>query len=405
MRKLEKLISNLCPDGAEYKTLGCFSIVSRGGNFQKKDFCENGVPCIHYGQIYTRYGLFASHTITSITVEAAAKSKFASKNDIVMAVTSENIEDVCKCVAWLGDDDIAVSGHTAIIHHDQNPRYLSYYFNSAMFHAQKRVLAHGTKVIEVTTSKLGQVEIPIPPLPIQQEIVRILDAFTALEAELEAELEKRKAQYEYYRKYLLNEKGVSKSLREVSIGSRAGGTPLKSNEDYYKNGTISWLRTQEVVFNEIHSTECLITELAVQETSAKWIPANSVIVAISGASAGRCAINKIPLTTNQHCLCIEIDPSIALYKYVFYCICDQYEELVAKKEGPRGDLNSSRILSLNIPIPSLEEQIRIVAILDRFDALVNDITQGLPAEIAARRKQYEYYRDKLLTFKRKESAV
>lgn len=90
---------------------------------------------------------------------------------------------------------------------------------------------------------------------------------------------------------------------------------------------------------------------------------------------------------------------------MFYCICDQYEELVAKKEGPRGDLNSSRILSLNIPIPSLEEQIRIVAILDRFDALVNDITQGLPAEIAARRKQYEYYRDKLLTFKRKESAV
>ncbi len=171
------------------------------------------------------------------------------------------------------------------------------------------------------------------------------------------------------------------------------------------------LRTQEVVFNEINKTDCFITELAVQETSAKWIPANCVIVAISGASAGRCAINKIPLTTNQHCLAIEINPEVALYKYVFYCVCNQYDDLIAKKEGARGDLNSSRILGLEIPIPypedkakSLAEQQRIVDTLDRFDKLCNDISEGLPAEIEARQKQYEYYRDKLLTFKKKEAA-
>ncbi|MFR2381850.1 restriction endonuclease subunit S [Thomasclavelia spiroformis] len=131
-----------------------------------------------------------------------------------------------------------------------------------------------------------------------------------------------------------------------------------------------------------------------------------MIIAISGASAGRCAINKIPLTTNQHCLAIEVNSEVALYKYVYYCVCNQYQDLLTKKEGARGDLNSSRILSLEIPIPypddkdkSLEEQQRIVDILDRFDKLCNDISEGLPAEIEARQKQYKYYRDKLLTFK------
>ena len=99
--------------------------MSRGGNFQKKDFVDNGLPCIHYGQIYTHYGTYADTTLTTINEEAYSKSKKAKKNDIVMAVTSENIEDVCKSVAWLGDKDIAVSGHTAIISHHQNAKYLS----------------------------------------------------------------------------------------------------------------------------------------------------------------------------------------------------------------------------------------------------------------------------------------
>ena len=96
---------------------------------------------------------------------------------------------------------------------------------------------------------------------------------------------------------------------------------------------------------------------------------------------------------------MEIDESKALYKFVYYCVASQYQELLSRKQGARGDLNSSLILGLQIPLPSIEEQQRIVSILDRFDALCNDLTSGLPAEIEARRKQYEYYRDKLLTFK------
>ena len=120
-----------------------------------------------------------------------------------MAVTSENIEDVCKCLAWLGDEPVAVSGHSAIIHHDQNAKYLVYYFHSQMFFAQKRKLAHGTKVIEVTPDALVDITLPLPPIEIQSEIVRILDNFTNLTAELTAELTARQKQYEFYRDKLL----------------------------------------------------------------------------------------------------------------------------------------------------------------------------------------------------------
>lgn len=191
MSRLEELINELCPDGVEYKALGEFASVSRGGSFQKKDFLDDGFPCIHYGQIYTRYGLFADSTFTFISEDKAQKQKKASKNDIIMAVTSENIEDVCKCLAWLGEEDVAVSGHTAIIKHNQNSKYLVYYFHTEMFFAQKKKLAHGTKVIEVTPDKLLNIQVPVPPMEIQREIVRILDNFTELTAELTAELAAR----------------------------------------------------------------------------------------------------------------------------------------------------------------------------------------------------------------------
>ena len=109
MSKLDELLRELCPDGVEYKKLGEIATISRGGNFQKKDFLTEGVPCIHYGQIYTKYGLFTDKTFTFISEECAKKQKMAQPNDIVMAVTSENIEDVCKCLAWLGDEPVAVS--------------------------------------------------------------------------------------------------------------------------------------------------------------------------------------------------------------------------------------------------------------------------------------------------------
>ena len=181
--------------------------ISRGGNFQKKDFVENGIPCIHYGQIYSKFGVFTDNVLTYISESNKEKIKYAEQNDIVMAVTSENIEDVCKCVAWLREEKVAVGGHTAIIKHNQNTKYLSYYFYSQLFFSQKKKLAHGTKVIEVTPDKLNDIIIPLPSIDEQNIIVEILDRFYKLcndiSEGLPAEIEKRQKQYEYYRDKLL----------------------------------------------------------------------------------------------------------------------------------------------------------------------------------------------------------
>ncbi|MBD5533596.1 MAG: restriction endonuclease subunit S [Lachnospiraceae bacterium] len=194
--------------GYAFVKLDDIATITRGGNFQKKDFTKNGVPCIHYGQIYTRYGIYADKTLQYVSEETAKKSKKAVTNDIIMAITSENVEDVCKCVAWLGKEDIAVSGHTAIIHHNQNAKYLAYYFHTSHFEAQKWKLAHGTKVIEVTPDKLGDIFIPLPAKEEQDRIVEMLDRFDALCSDisegLPSEIEARQRQYEYYRDKLLN---------------------------------------------------------------------------------------------------------------------------------------------------------------------------------------------------------
>lgn len=125
-----------------------------------------------------------------------------------MAVTSENVEDVCKCVAWLGDEDIAISGHTAIIHHSQNPKYLAYYFHTSMFSKEKERLAHGTKVIEVTPDRLNEITIPLPTIEKQGQIADKLDEFDTLVNDITegipAEIEARQKQYEYYRDRLLD---------------------------------------------------------------------------------------------------------------------------------------------------------------------------------------------------------
>ena len=203
-----KKIPDIDCSNVEYKRLGDISNIIRGGNFQKKDFVEQGNPCIHYGQIYTRLGTTTLNAITYLNDDVYNKSKKAMSNDIVMAVTSENIEDVCKCTVWLGNEDVAVSGHTAIIHPLINSKYLAYYFQTTMFFKQKRKLAHGTKVIEVTPDKLNDISIPVPPLSVQENIVKILDRFDKLNNNmsegLPAEIEARKKQYEYYRDTLLS---------------------------------------------------------------------------------------------------------------------------------------------------------------------------------------------------------
>ena len=243
-----------------------------------------------------------------------------------------------------------------------------------------------------------ELQIPVPSLSEQQRIVSILDTFTDSIDNLKEQIAQRRKQYEHYRDQLLNLEGKEGveivPLKEIVKSYCTGATPNKGHLEYYESGTIPWLRTQDVKFNEIYEINSFVTDEAVTKTGVKWIPENCVIVAISGATAGRCAINKIPTTTNQHCLNLEINAKKALYKYVYYCVYNAYLDMVSKKQGVRGDLNSSIILETTIPLPSLREQQRIVSILDTFEASI----QNLEAQLKEREKQYEYYRNKLLTF-------
>ena len=187
--------------------LGEIGTIIRGNGLQKKDLTEDGVGCIHYGQIYTYYGAYTYETKSFVSPELAAKLTKVNTGDIVIATTSENIEDVCKCVAWLGENEIVTGGHTAILKHNQNPKYISYYLQTSSFFQQKCKIAQGTKVIEVSSKKLEQILIPLPPLDVQERIVSILDRFDALcndkTCGLPAEIVARQKQYEYYRDKLL----------------------------------------------------------------------------------------------------------------------------------------------------------------------------------------------------------
>ncbi|WP_436800325.1 restriction endonuclease subunit S [Trueperella pyogenes] len=280
-----------------------------------------------------------------------------------------------------------------------------FYYVLANAHIEKLNTSNAARPA-LTQAVLNKVRIPVPPLEVQREIVRILDGFTKLEAELEAELETeleaRRKQYAFYRDQLLTftpegERTKWLPIKEIALKVTSGGTPKSEKAEYY-GGNIPWLRTQDIDFNTIFTTSASITELGLQNSSAKWVPAHCVIVAMYGATAAKAAINEIALTMNQACCAIEADPAQCDYHYVYHWLASRYEHLKAQGEGSQANLNMKKIKAFKIPVPPLEEQRRIVAILDKFDALVNDISSGLPAEIEARRKQYEHYRDRLLTF-------
>lgn len=246
-------------------------------------------------------------------------------------------------------------------------------------------------------SKYSQFQIPIPSPSEQERIVGILDTFTSAIDNLKEQIAQRRKQYEYYRDQLLDLEGKPgvemKTIKDICSNICSGGTPSTSHKEYYE-GSVNWLRTQEVDWKEIFDTEIRITEEAIANSSAKLIPENCIIVAMYGATAAKVAINKIPLTTNQACCNLEIDNGKALYKFVFHWLCKEYLNLKAMGEGSQNNINSQKVKGYPIPVPPLSDQQRIVSILDTFEASI----QNLEAQLKQREKQYEYYRNKLLTF-------
>ena len=177
-------------EGWEEKKLGDVGTFIRGGNFSKKDFVEDGYPCIHYGQIHTKFGVATFEHLSCVPETMVKKERCASKGDLVIAITSEDDEGSCKCTAWMADYDAYVGGHTAIFKHNLNPIYVSYYFKAARFQKDKLDYTHGFKVVEISPKDIAKIPICYPSAEEQQSIVDTLDSLKSKVDRLQANYEK-----------------------------------------------------------------------------------------------------------------------------------------------------------------------------------------------------------------------
>ena len=188
--------------------LGSICEFVRGNGLQKKDFTQVGRSVIHYGQIYTKYDFTVVHTFSKTSEMVFKKLKKAQPNDLVMAATSENVEDVGKAIVWEGKEEIGISGDSYIIRTNQNSRYLNYWLRSISFQSQKERKVTGTKVVRINSKDMEKFQIVVPSITEQERIVSILDNFNTLTNSLSEglpkEIELRQKQYEYWREQLLN---------------------------------------------------------------------------------------------------------------------------------------------------------------------------------------------------------
>ena len=202
------LIKQLLADPpVPFLPLGEVGSFVRGTSFQKKDLIESGTPAIHYGQIYTRYGICTQNSLSFVSESLAQKARKAPPGSLIIATTSENDEDLCKAVVWLGHEEVVVSNDACFYTHNLNPKYVGYFFQTDEFQKQKRRFISGTKVKDINPKDLAKIEIPVPPMAVQEEIVRILDKFDtlvhSLSQGLPREIRLRQRQYAYYRNALL----------------------------------------------------------------------------------------------------------------------------------------------------------------------------------------------------------
>ena len=189
------------------KQLGEVGRFIRGRRFTKDDMADVGIPCIHYGEIYTHYGTATDTALSHVRPEIAGQLRFAEPGDVVIAAVGETIEDVAKAVAWMGKELVAIHDDTFLFRSELNAKYVAYFMQTAAFHDQKRKYVASAKVKRLSGEDLARITIPVPQAEEQQRIVAILDLFEALienlAGGLPAELRARRQQYECYRDRLI----------------------------------------------------------------------------------------------------------------------------------------------------------------------------------------------------------
>lgn len=380
MNKLEELIEKLCPNGVEYKKLGEFCEIKTGAGITKKDTVENGKYKIISGGIEP-LGLcnICNRKPNTVTIARAGSAGFVN-------YITEDFYLNDKCFSIIPDDSI-------------NRKFLYY----ALKKIQENIysLKSSGTVPTVNTERVANICIPVPPMDVQCEIVHILDNFTLLSAELSTELEARKKQYEYYNYNLLKFENIPYyTLEELcDIVDYRGKTPKKTNEGIFlvtakniRKGYIDYEKSQE-----------FISEQDYAEVMRRGMPKVGDVLITTEAPCGNVAqVDDENIALAQRVIKYRPKDNRLDSTFLKYILLG--EEFQTKLNGKATGgtvkgIKGSILHKLTIPLPSIEEQRKIVKILDRFNKLCNDISEGLPAEINARQKQYEYYRDKILTFK------
>lgn len=385
MSRLNELIQEQCPDGVEFKKLGVICEIKTGKGITKADAINGGhFPIISGGKYPMGYYNEWNRQANTVTI-----SRVGAYAGFVSYIQEKfYLNDKCFSVIPLRQN-IA-------------PHFL--FFVLKEFEEKIKVLQSEGGVPTINTKKVGNIEIPIPPLDVQNEIVRILDTFTSHAAELQAELQARKEQYEYYRNKLFDSKIAIEKYKLsdvcIEIGDGLHGTPLYDEKgDYYfingnnlVKGRITFnTQTKKINYNEF------------QRIGLKF-STNVVFLSINGTIGNVALYNNEQIALGKSVAYFVVNPLLLNVKFLYYYFLSKYAKIYFELNSTGSTIKNLGLKALRnmiIPIPSLSEQQRIVSILDKFEALVNDLTEGIPAEIAAVQEQYEYYRNKLLTFKQR----
>jgi len=406
MSKIEELIKKLCPNGVEYKTIGELFDVKNGYTPSKnnKYFWKNGnIPWFRMDDIRTNGNIL--NDATQHITELAIKNRKFPKDSLIVATTATiGVHALIKC-DFVCNQQLTCVAIKEKLKNDLNIKFCFYYFD-IIDEQCKKIANQGGGMPIVSLEKMKKLVFPIPPLEVQCEIVHILDDFTLLSAELSAELKARREQFNYFRSKLF-EKYLSDFVELDSIGdvTKLAGFEFTKYVKYSQEGNIIALRGLNVkdgrlVLNDIKYIDN--SDFSKLERSKLY--KNDLLYTYVG-TVGQVGLvdqnNKYYLAPNV--ARIRINNSKVLPKFVMYFLqtpefkVNQLDKLTGASSMKNITMTSIR--KFKIPLSSIEEQKRIVNILDRFDKYCNNISEGLPAEIEARQKQYEYYRDKLLTFK------
>lgn len=368
MSKLKELIEKLCPDGVEYKILEDVLTIKNGSDY--KNFGKGDIPVYGSGGIITYIDRYIYDRPSVLIPRKGSIDKL-----YYVDTPFWNVDTIFYTII---NTDIILE------------RYVYHYLLKE--HLEQYNTAGG--VPSLTQKVLNKIKIPLPPLEVQHEIVRILDNFTELITELTTELTARKKQYEYYLDKLLTFGDDVQWRKLGEIGQVCMCKRIMKNQTnseygvpFYKIGTFGKVANSYISF-----------ELYNEYKQKFSYPKKGDILISASGTIGRTVIfdGKPSYFQDSNIVWIDNDETIVLNNYLYYFY--QTKPWKVSDGGTISRLYNDDLAKTKIPVPSLEKQRKIVSILDRFDSICHDFTAGLPAEIEARRKQYEYYRDKLLSF-------